>query len=218
MSNPILSLPGRLASNQPPLARLQPLRDWSRSVGVGYTIPSGAIAVRQGDASGAVLLLESGEMLLQRVERSGAEAAFGICESGAFVGLASAIQRAPHAASAVARADSAVVAIPQDRLHEALASPQLAAAIVEQLAREQVALIERYGARTGLSVRDRIVALLRDTAPPQGVRPWPVHLSTTDLAALAGTDRSSVCRILRALRAEGVVRYARGRVALLTPL
>jgi CRP-like cAMP-binding protein len=162
-----------------------------------------------------VLLLESGRALLKRVERDGAEVALALSAPGAFLGLASAVRRAPHATSAVARADSVVVAIAQDRVHEALASPQLAPAIVEQLALEHVTLIERYTARAALSVRDRVLALLREMTPADAVLPWPVHLSTTDLANPAGADGSSVCRILRALRDDGVVTYKRGRIALL---
>ncbi len=67
MTIPISNLPHDHASN-PSLTTLQDgFRTWSRSVGLRYTIPSGAVAVRQGDAPGEVLLLESGQALLRRL-------------------------------------------------------------------------------------------------------------------------------------------------------
>jgi CRP-like cAMP-binding protein len=196
-----------------PALRDQRLRQWSRAVGCRLRLPAGAVAVRQGDLPREVVLLESGRAVLRRAERSGLDVAIGLCDGGAFLGLASAIHQRPHAASAVLRTGGEIVAVPTACFIEALASPHLGPAIVEQLAREHVELIERYAARAALSVRDRVLAVLRDAAPAHAGLPAKVPLSTTDLASLAGADSSSVCRTLRELHAEGLVSFGRRRLA-----
>jgi CRP-like cAMP-binding protein len=182
-------------------------------VGQRYLMPAGAVPFRQGEPAHHVLLLDSGQALLRRAERSGVNVAVALCDAGSFLGLASVLHGAPHAVSACMNIGGEVVAIPASRVVEALASPELRPAVVAQLASDHVGLIERYAARTALSVRDRVLAVLRDLTARSRHLPAVVELSTGDLASLVGCDNSHVCRVLRALRSEGLIDFSRGRVA-----
>jgi len=184
-------------------------------VGNRYDVPAGALALRQGGAASHVLLLNSGQALLRRTESSGVEVSLAICHPGSFLGLGSALRNVPHALTAVMKTAGDVVAIPADRLADALASAELGRAVCEQLAVEQERLIARYAARATPSARGRVVALLRDAGGQPLRYPATIHMTTAEIAGLVGADESHVRRVLRQLRDEGAIDFRRGRIVLL---
>jgi CRP-like cAMP-binding protein len=195
----------------------QRLAEWSGEVGQSYRMPAGTIALQQGSPARHVLLLDTGVAFLRRIERSGVEVSVSLCQPGSMLGLASVLRGTPHAVSVQMKTDATVIAIPASQVLEALSRPDLGPSLVAQLVADHLGLIERYGTRA-LPVRDRVLALLRDIGRQTGRVPWGVQLSTTEIASLTAANVSHICRVLRALRAEGIVDFSRGRMVVRAPL
>jgi CRP-like cAMP-binding protein len=199
-------------------ARLdQRLVEWSREVGQSYRLPAGTLALQQGSAAGHVLLLDAGVAFLRRIERNGVEVSVALCQPGSMLGLASVLRGTPHAVSVHMKTDAMVIAIAASQILDAVSRPDLGPSLVGQLVTDHLGLIERYGTRA-LPVRDRILSLLRDIGRQTGRVPWGVQLSTAEIASLTAANVSHICRVLRMLRAEGIVDFARGRMVVRVPL
>jgi CRP/FNR family cyclic AMP-dependent transcriptional regulator len=87
--------------------------------------------------------------------------------------------------------------------------------LAEQLRRASDRLVEAHYVDADTRVRRRVLELARSYG--SGVDRAVVPLTQEDLAAMAGTSRATVNRVLREEQKRGVVALARGSVTLLDP-
>jgi CRP-like cAMP-binding protein len=194
--------------------REQVLDHWAQRVGEHRQLRSGARVVAHGDPARFVAYVRRGRMLLQRAERNGVTVAIATAEAGAMVGLAATLRHTLHVATGVMATAGEVVTIPRACVVEGFACPTIGPPLVSQLAQECLRLADRCATLAALPVRERVVDALRE-ATRDARLPARAEMTTTDLARLVGADVSHVRRVLRELKRDGVVDYARSRIAVL---
>ena len=86
--------------------------------------------------------------------------------------------------------------------------------LAEQLRRMSERLVEAHHVDADTRVRRRLLELARSYASENGA---VVPLTQEELAAMSGTSRATVNRVLRDEQRRGVLSLSRGRVALLEP-
>jgi CRP/FNR family cyclic AMP-dependent transcriptional regulator len=164
-----------------------------------------------------LLFVVSGRLRVVNYAASGREIAFGVVDPGSHVGELAALDGAPRSAS-VEALDACVVAfLPPAPFHELLLEhPQLAVAMLKNLARIIRQSDERITELSVLSAMQRIYRELRRLTRPQAggvaaISPLPTQ---EQLAAVVGATRETVARALGQLARDGIVRR-RGRELLI---
>lgn len=216
----LASLP--LATELPPipwLARLPRAR--SRYV------PAHRVLLHQGERPTHLFVVEEGVVALTAWEASGRRAVLALLGPGDAFGEAALFPETPSASVHVLRPEaralvpSRVLAVPPEPLRSAVeAHAWLAAWLAATLARRARRAEERLAWTLGLTVLERVGAVLQDLAAAHG-RPTregrliQVPLTQDFLAALVGATRESVNRAVRALARSGALRRVSGHHYLL---
>jgi CRP/FNR family transcriptional regulator, cyclic AMP receptor protein len=164
-----------------------------------------------------VLFLASGRLRVVNYAASGREIAYAVVETGAHVGELAALDGGPRSASVEAIDACLIAFLPSAPFHELLlAHPQLAVAMLKNLARIIRQTDERITELSVLSAMQRIYRELHRLSRPQpggviAITPLPTQ---ERLAAVVGTTRETVARALGQLAKDGIVRR-RGRELLI---
>lgn len=164
-----------------------------------------------------VLFLVSGRLRVVNYAASGREIAYAVVEAGAHVGELAALDGGPRSASVEAIDACLIACLPSGPFHELLlAHPQLAVAMLKNLARIIRRTDERIAELSVLSAMQRIYRELHRLARPQpggaaAISPLPTQ---EQLAAMVGATRETVARALGQLAKHGIVRR-RGRELLI---
>ncbi len=189
------------------------LREWVQDAGMRYDVPAHATLFRQGDTARELYYVEEGWIKLLRTEANGADVTVGYRRNGDLVDSASLVTTLTHPVTAMTRTPSRVWAIRAEHYRESLRqSARVSAALTTQLAQEVIEYVERCGALACLSARERLERVLIQAL---GLAPqYPVRLpfAPTELAGLVGIDVSHACRLLRAMKEEGLIDMKRGWV------
>jgi CRP-like cAMP-binding protein len=191
------------------------LAEWMRAKGLRRSVRAGATLAHQGDRSDSVLLVEQGRVFLERSEVDGNLLPISVCGRGSVVGLTAAILDTPHTVSAMARADGEVVTVAAALLRELTTSADHGPLVARALASEARILADRCAALQSHKVRDRVLGVLTEMsrdAQREGGYPLALALPMQELAVLVGADVAHVCRVMRALRDDGLVDYGKGRL------
>jgi len=200
----------------PPAGYLRALR----AVGSHRSWRHGEILFRQGDTSDFVVLIESGQVRVGRINLKGQVTTLANRHGGELVGEFSAIDQVPRSATVTAVGSVSGVVVPADRFRSALLhTPEYALFLLEQVVR-RVRESDRWRAEFGtLPTMPRIARLLYDLAIDGDVR-WDseggivLPLRNVDLASRASASRESVTRGLRALREAGAIRTGRDGITI----
>ncbi len=164
-----------------------------------------------------VLFLVSGRVRVVNYAASGREIAYAMVEPGAHVGELAALDGGPRSASVEAIDACLIAFLPSGPFHELLlAHPQLAVAMLKNLARIIRQTDERITELSVLSAMQRIYREIHRLARPLpgggvGISPLPTQ---EQLAAVVGTTRETVARALGQLARDGIV-LRRGRELLI---
>jgi CRP/FNR family transcriptional regulator, cyclic AMP receptor protein len=164
-----------------------------------------------------VLFLAAGRLRVVNYAASGREIAYGLIEPGAHVGELAALDGEPRSASVEAVEPCLVASLASGPFHELLLShPELAVAMLKNLARIIRRTDERIAELSVLSAMQRIYRELNRLARPgpEGgavIAPLPTQ---EGLAAVVGTTRETVARALGHLARAGTTRR-RGRELLI---
>lgn len=182
---------------------------------------SGASLFIERDPADAVLILRSGRVKLSCVTDVGREAVLGIREPGDLIGEMSAIDDAPHMATARALEPVEVLAISSDAFVAFLErTPGVALVLVRMLNRR---LRDADRKRTEFIAQDtvgRVCSRLVELADRFGQDDGAgVHIDLTitqeELAGWTGSSREAVIRALRTLRELGWIATRRRGITLL---
>jgi CRP/FNR family transcriptional regulator len=202
--------------------RDEPLRRWVCAHGRALDLDCDAVLFAQGEPSDALFFVERGWVKLVRTEGTGTDIIIGFSRAGALLGAGASIADAVHPLSARARTAARVWRLRADAVRDALdTDPILRRAVLRRVALEALEQIARCGALGCLDAREHLERLLASYAadhlagdasvPPASLR---VPLTTGEIAGLLGIDLSHACRVLRAMKRDGLVEVSRGWIVL----
>ena len=191
------------------------------ALGRGRRYATGAALFIERDPADAVLIVRSGRVKLSCVTDGGREAVLGIREPGDLIGEMSAIDDAPHMATARALEPVEVLAVSSDAFVAFLErTPGVALVLVRMLNRR---LRDADRKRTEFIAQDtvgrvcsRLIELAERFGEDDGAG---VHIDLTitqeELAGWTGSSREAVIRALRTLRELGWIATRRRGITLL---
>lgn len=183
----------------------------ARSFFQPLTYPRGKVIFHQGDLGQALYLVEKGQVRLYRTHLGGQEKTLGFVGPGGVFGEMSLLDTPERSASAVAEEDSLLLALYREAYFGLLQRLPLfvhnLARILAHRLREADLELDLLAFEEAKSrVAYALLKLLRQGKGPS------FQLRHQDLAAMAGTSRETVTRVLHELRGQGVLRLAPGVV------
>lgn len=209
----------RLLANVSFLKSLAPqLSDALAAAAVCRRYSQGETIFLEGEPTAGMFIVERGVVKISKLSTEGREYIMHLVEPGGTFNEVSALDGGPNPANATAFTDAVVWRIDRNDLQRlAKAYPDLAWALIEDLAsraRHLVGLLHDLSMR---SVRGRLARLLLEEAQRQADGVVPRYLTQEEMAARLGTVREMVGRTLRSMAAEGIVQFDRHRIVILDP-
>lgn len=184
------------------------------------TVPAGSLTHREGDAAPHLELVVGGLVRVYVTAPDGRTMTVRYCRPGALLGAVSLFTR-PFALPGTIQAlvESDLLAFePRVVLRLTDRDPRVARALLEELSERVLSFIAEIGTGAFATVRQRIARHLLDLASEGQRGPELIaRLTQQELADASGTVREVVVRILRELRAAGVLRTGRAGVIILAP-
>jgi CRP/FNR family cyclic AMP-dependent transcriptional regulator len=181
--------------------------------------PPGVEFLRQGAPCAEVLYVERGLVKLTRVDLNGRETILDLAFAGAWVGTAAVIASIPSPASAITCAPSLIARMLAVEFRERLShDPEFSQFIHELNAHELCRHMAWIGQLTSLTsgqrlrrVMRQLIAVFRLQPSDRGIRlRLPLH--HWELARLIAVTPEHLCRLLKDLEREGIIRRDKGWV------
>jgi CRP/FNR family cyclic AMP-dependent transcriptional regulator len=185
------------------------------------TFPRRALIYSPTEPGQSVLLLAAGRVKIKDVTPDGKETILAFIEEGELFGELAILGTEPRQEYAEAVTDSQILAIPRDDLLWLMGQrPDFALAITKLVGWRRRRIENRLRNVLFLPSRERLVRLLLELIESHGDRTGNqcvlrVRLSHQDLASLVGVTRETVTVVLGQLRATGLIRVHRRRIAVL---
>ncbi|MGY1604393.1 Crp/Fnr family transcriptional regulator [Geodermatophilus sp. SYSU D00815] len=189
-------------------------------------VPAGSVTHREGEAAEHLELVVDGLVRAYVTAPDGRSLTVRYARRGALLGVVSMYAtdfRLPVGIQTVVDADVLLLR-PDVVRRSAAADPRVADALLRELADRVVSFLAEIPGRAFTSVRQRVARHLLDLASQEsrvtaGARPSPsVPVTQRELAEAVGTAREVVVRVLRDLRAAGVVATHRDHIEILDPV
>ena len=172
---------------------------------------------RSGDVANYLSIVVAGSMSVSRDMPTGRSFTAGVHLPGDFHGLGPVIARKPHIFTVVCKEKTVLVRICGEVLRDIIAANgRLSFSLFSALDRRYLQALNLHASAAVSSTRARIAALLR-SMDARGVRVGSaaeIKLSQGEIAAMLGTRRQVVNRVLREMAAEGAIQVQYGRVAI----
>ena len=173
----------------------------------------------EGDEATRVYFVQSGRVKTSKITDGGKELITGLYGPGEFFGYLPVLAHTPHADSAVAVDDSALVYIPTDDFLALLhRNAEVSRQFIRLLAgrvgeREEELLAMAYS-----SIRRRVAdTLLRLHEQGGATADTSIQLSRDDMAAVVGTAPESLVRTLSEFKADGLIELTPKNIRVLEP-
>lgn len=180
--------------------------------------PAGAAIFLEGAPTAGLFAVEQGIVKISRVSLEGREYIMHFAEPGTTFNDVSALDGGPNPANATAFLETTLWLVePADLQRLARAYPDLAWALIEDLAARARAAVSRAQDLAMRSVRGRLARLLLEETARRDSDVVQRFLTQEDMAAKLGTVREVVGRALRSLAADGIIQFDRHRILILDP-
>jgi CRP-like cAMP-binding protein len=164
------------------------------------------------------LILEGFLRVFIAAASSGRESTIRYVRPGDLVGVVAALSGPSATWVQTLRASSIWMINPAELRRAAQTELQVAWIVAQECALRVAALVDEIAGSAFATVRQRIAHHLLYMAQSQPSPPYLIaHMTQTDLANAAASVREVTVRELRALRDEGLVRPARGGIAITDP-
>lgn len=205
---------------------LSPLRDLSPELiseltadGRRIRIPAGATIHHEGEAAPHLELVLSGLVRVHVSAHDGRTMTVRYCRRGALIGVATLYVRAERPFAIQALSESELLRLrPATIRRLADRDVRVARALLAETSERVLAFIAELSGNAFATVRQRLSRHLLDLAAERQRGPeLIVPVTQQELADATGTVREVVVRILRELRAEGVVRTGRHGITIRDP-
>jgi len=188
--------------------------------GTRLRVPAGATLRRVGDTGPHVELVVAGWLRIYVTAVDGRTLTVRYCRPGSLLGVASLFQP-PYAmpGSIQARVDADVLVLRPAAVQAAAErEPAVMRALAEELSERVLAFVGEIPGNAFGTVRHRVARHLLDLASERQHGPALVApISQQSLADAVGSAREVVVRVLRDLRAEGIVETRRNGIVLRDP-
>lgn len=177
----------------------------------------GARLFDEGDAATAIHFIESGRVAVQKVVPTGAAVTVEMRGPGDVVGVISALRDAGRNCAVLAVEETRTRALTRVGFEDLRYLRGVDAALAHLLADEVARLRSLVAEAHFAPAASRIMRRLLDLAPRGAPPPVSVSVHQADLAALAGTTRETVNRVLRAAETSDLLSVHRDRIIILDP-
>lgn len=179
-------------------------------------VEAGTCVHESGATAEYLYLLASGSLDLRRVMPSGRKFTVRTHMVGDFQGLAPVLNQSAYWSAAIAKENSVLVRIPGRILRELLTkNGRLSFSIFAVLEARQMSSMSLYANASVLSLRARIAGhllSLYERAGSRGAASVEIRLSQDDLAAMLGTGRQVVNRVLQEMAVAAAIEVNYGRI------
>lgn len=189
------------------------------AIGVHRRVRAGTTLIWQGGRGSGVAILLEGWVRLDVRQLNGLLGIVGLRGPGTLVGD-EIMDGRPAMASVIALTDVLELVVSVRAFKDFVRrEPEMQDQLYQTTLAHLRAAVE-FQARVSITVMERLAYLLTDlvervgTKGPEGIR-ISVPLSQADLAAMIGSTRESVARLLRRLRTAGVIRTGRNVIEVL---
>lgn len=174
---------------------------------------------RQDDSPDGIHCIAGGEVLLESVDQDGNQTAFFIAAAGELIGYRSLFAAQPHAATARTLSPCRTYFVPAALVQELVsANAALARAFLQLLARDPGPVAAPLLRNPYVPAGSRLAHLLlvladRFAGEAQGAGfTCSLPLARSDIAALIGTRRETIVRLLQELERAGVLRLVNRQI------
>jgi CRP-like cAMP-binding protein len=181
----------------------------------------GEVIFHQGDPGDALHIVLSGRVKISSPSDTGVEAILTTLRPGEWFGALALLDGAPRSASATAVGATETLILPRDRFRQLVQVPSIRDHVFAALAQELRRLTSHVEELHFLDIAGRLAARLARMADEQGSagRDGEIRLdgpiTQGELAAMVGSTRQSVNKLLGYLVADGLIRVERDSIAIL---
>lgn len=182
----------------------------------------GEVIFHQGDPGDALYVILSGRAKISSPSESGVEAILATLRPGEFFGALALLDGAPRSATATAVEASECVILPRERFRDLVEqAPEFRDHVFAELARELRRLTNHVEELHFLDIAGRLAARLVRLAEDHGLRgdDGAIRLdgpiTQGELAAMVGSTRQSVNKLLGMFIDDGLVRLDRDAIVVL---
>jgi len=170
----------------------------------------------EGEPTAGLFLVASGIVKICRHSKDGREHILHFIQRGDTFNDVSVMDGGTNPATAIAHTDAALWHIARQDLHDIVThDPDLAWAMIENLARRARMLVSTVQNLAMRSVRSRLAKLLLEQAEAAERGESPTPLTQEEMAHHLGTVREVVGRTLRALATDGLIEMQRQQIAII---
>lgn len=184
----------------------------------------GEVLFHQGDPGDSLFVIAAGSVKVVLPSESGDEAIINTLRPGDFLGELALLDGAPRSATVVALERTETLMLPRARFRALVAAePALRDALLAGLARELRRLTEHVGELHFLDLTGRLAASLarlareHGVAQPDGSLRLDARLTQADLAAMVGSTRQSVNKLLGTFAEDGLIQLDRDALVVARP-
>lgn len=192
-----------------------PIIEALASVGTPRRASAGETIFIEGDPVAGLYLIETGAVRISRFSKDGREYTLHLLGPGDTFNDVASLDGGSNPASAFAHTDALLWRVARDDLHRiALQHPELAWALIENIAGRARYLVDAVQSLAMLNVRGRLARLLLDQAEATERGESPMMMTQEEMANHLGTVREVVGRALRSLAADGILQVDRHRIVI----
>jgi CRP-like cAMP-binding protein len=185
------------------------------------TYKKGQVLFHEGNRPFGLFCLFEGKVKVSRTGSDGKEQIIRLAKQGDTLGYRSLLENSKYTASAVALDDTQACFIPASEFNNLIDSnvkvaSDLMRLLAQALGQTQEALVHL----ATKPVRERLaeaLLLLKKTYGKEGESTFSISISREDLAALVGTAKETVIRVLSDFKEEGIVSAQGSLITLLKP-
>lgn len=182
----------------------------------------GEVIFHQGDPGDALHVILSGRVKISSPSDSGVEAILATLRPGEFFGALALLDGAPRSASATAIEATETILLPRERFRELVDGSAVARDhVFAELARELRRLTNHVEELHFLDIAGRLAARLARLAEDHGIRESDGSIrldgpiTQGELAAMVGSTRQSVNKLLGMFIDDGLVRLERDAIVVI---
>jgi len=182
----------------------------------------GEVIFHQGDPGDALHIILAGRVKISSPSDTGVEAIFTTLRPGEFFGSLALLDGAPRSASATAVEPAETLILPRERFRQLLNDhPAIRDHVLAELARELRRLTFHVEELHFLDIAGRLAARLVRMVEEQGSVPGSGEIrlegpiTQGELAAMVGSTRQSVNKLLGYLTDDGLIRQERDTIVVL---